>query len=253
VTGPAVPARSVSVVGTWPTIGVIITITCGAWWFLITATHSAPPLLHWHHQPLTVLGFTSTWVMWVVMMTAMMLPSVLPWLVAFHAANGQRGPRNAASRSALFGLGYLTTWSVFSLLAALVQIVVIQHGVLNDVSEPLAGAMSGALLIGAGVYQVNPRRTACLRRCRSPMSFFLTSWRGGRTGALTMGLLHGRNCVACCWALMLVSFALGVMNLLWMGTLTLVICIERWTPRGITLGRVFGVGLISWGIWLLGT
>jgi predicted metal-binding membrane protein len=114
----------------------------------------------------------------------------------------------------------------------------------------LPAPLGGALLAGAGLFQLTSLKNACLERCRNPLSFFLTHWNEGRWGGVVMGLRHGADCLGCCWALMATAFALGVMNLLWMAVLTLVALVEKLAPRGALLGRAFGVVLIAWGAFV---
>ena len=107
------------------------------------------------------------------------------------------------------------------------------------------------MLLLAGLFQVSPLKAACLRHCRSPLGFFLTRWREGPVGAYRMGLQHGAYCVGCCWALMMLSFALGVMNLLWMTALTLFLCLEKIAPGGATSSRLSGLVFMAWGLWMM--
>jgi predicted metal-binding membrane protein len=111
--------------------------------------------------------------------------------------------------------------------------------------------LGGAVLVAAGLFQFTPLKAACLAHCRTPLGFFLSSWRDGPRGAFRMGLEHGRYCVGCCWALMIVAFALGVMNLAWMAVLTLGLSIEKIAPRGPLVGRAFGALLTAWGVWMI--
>ncbi len=196
----------------------------------------------------TPVGLGVTTVMWLTMMIAMMLPTVLPWLDAYAVAVGPH-PRGYR-RIAAFAAGYMTVWTGFSLFAALVQVTLVQHGMLGGLTMRAAAPLAAALLVGAGLYELSPAKGGCLEHCRSPLGFFLLSWRGGASGALRMGLTHAGFCVGCCWALMLLSFALGTMNLLWMAVLTLVLCLEKLMPYGQQVRRSFGMLLIIWGAWL---
>ncbi len=210
------------------------------------------------------------------MMIVMMLPAVFPWLTGFAALTRTRssaedarsGPSsgpgpNSGSGSvrgswvALFALGYLTAWLAFSVGGASLQILLRSWGVLAasalGVSASLTTPLAGMVLVGAGVYQVTPAKSACLEHCRTPVSFFLSRWRNGPVGALRMGATHGAFCVGCCWALMLTGFALGVMNLAWMVVLTVVIAAEALAPQGVRISRLAGAGLVVWGLVLLTT
>ena len=155
------------------------------------------------------------------------------------AADGWRRVRSGA----LFLAGYLSVWLLFSLAAAAAQL-----GVAAAVPLGRDTAVAGFLLVGAGLYQLSPVKAACLRHCRNPLTYFLTRWRDGPRGALGMGWGHGLYCLGCCWALMALALALGVMDLLWMAVLAAVVCVENLAPGGAVAGRVAGVGLVVWGV-----
>jgi predicted metal-binding membrane protein len=115
----------------------------------------------------------------------------------------------------------------------------------------VSAAVGGGLLVAAGLFQMTPLKAACLAHCRNPLSFFLARWQDGPVGAFQMGFRHGVYCLGCCWALMALSFALGVMNLLWMAALTLIICVEKIAFGGERMSRGLGFVLMAWGIWVL--
>jgi predicted metal-binding membrane protein len=115
----------------------------------------------------------------------------------------------------------------------------------------LEATAGGTVLIGAGLFQLSPLKGACLTHCRNPLSYFLRSWRDGPVGAFRMGAAHGVFCVGCCWALMAVALALGVMNLLWMAALTGMLILEKNAPGGRQMGILFGWVLIVWGGFLV--
>jgi predicted metal-binding membrane protein len=111
-------------------------------------------------------------------------------------------------------------------------------------------AVSAGLLIAAGVFQWTPLKEACLRGCRTPVGFLVAEWRSGSRGALVMGIRHGLNCMGCCWAIMALLFVVGTMNLAWMAVLTVLCWVEKAAPRGDLIGRLGGLGLIFWGLWI---
>lgn len=207
----------------------------------------------------------ATTAMWMAMMAVMMLPVVLPWLLGFAALSRDRETGTIRSGwVALFALGYGTVWGGFSLLAATLQLGFQGWGLLGAstgsattsggtvaTAGGLATAAGGLILIAAGLYQVAPAKAACLEHCRTPLSYFLTSWRNGPRGAFRMGLSHGAFCVGCCWALMLTGFALGLMNLKWMAALTALIGIETLAPYGKRIGQLAGAAMVLWGLTLL--
>ncbi|MEA2125044.1 MAG: hypothetical protein QOI80_1826 [Solirubrobacteraceae bacterium] len=170
---------------------------------------------------------------WVVMMAAMMFPSVAP-LVAVYVGL-QRGRRRKAlpaptGATALLVVGYLVTWTT----AGLIALALYEAGaaLLGDQLAWDAGGrwVAAGVLLLAAAYEFTPLKNACLTRCRGPLSFILESWRDGRGGALLMGIEHGAWCVGCCWALMAALFALGVMSIPWMVVVALLIAIEKLLP-----------------------
>lgn len=187
--------------------------------------------------------------MWTLMMAGMMLPPVLPWIL-FYAAASRPAPGAPVSmtRTAVFASGYLTVWSAFGVAAAAAESALAGAGYLGGADSRLAVKVAaGIVLMTAGVYQFTPLKDACLRHCRSPLTYFIQKWRNGPAGAFSMGARHGFYCMGCCWALMLVSFAVGVMNLAWMAALTVMLCIEKIAPGGDKAGKLFGSGLLFWG------
>ena len=198
-----------------------------------------------------VAGLPVTITMWMIMMMVMMTPSTLPWLSGFVAISRER--ESGIIRHgwvALFGLGYLFVWAGFSLVAASLQVWLRSQALLQD-SAAVTAPLGALVLVGAGLYQLTPAKIACMRHCRTPLNYFLSHWRNGPGGSLRMGIAHGAFCVACCWALMLSGFALGVMNLAWMAVLTVIVALETLAPRGDQIGRLAGAAMVLWGLTLL--
>jgi predicted metal-binding membrane protein len=200
-------------------------------------------------------GMSVAWMlaMWVVMMAAMMVPTAAPMTVLF--ARFVRG-RDAAARAvwpaALLLLGYVLAWSLYGSVAAALQIALERLDVMSPMAMKLERpAVGGAVLVGAGLFQWTPWKRACLRRCRSPIGFIMTAWRDGSLGALRMGLHHGLYCIGCCWAMMLLLFALGAMNLAWIGALTALVLLEKLAPRGDALARMAGIAMVAGGVWMI--
>jgi predicted metal-binding membrane protein len=185
-------------------------------------------------------GVAALAAMWVAMMAAMMLPSAVP-MVRVYATVARNGARILA-----FLFGYVAIWSLYGLAAAILQAALL-HGEM----ELHGPAMKGAVLLAAGVYQWTPVKHACLQRCRSPLGFFLLHWREGLRGAFVMGLRHGGYCVGCCWLLMLVLFAGGVMNLWLIALLAGLALAEKALARGPALAWISGVLLAATGIALV--
>jgi predicted metal-binding membrane protein len=189
-----------------------------------------------------------TFLMWAVMMIGMMSATATPVLLLFSGMHGQQGERGAPFTVLLFGLGYITVWLGFSASAALAQWGLHQGALLSSSMAAASPRLAGAILIAAGAYQLTPAKGACLRQCQSPLGFLLSNWRDGASGALQMGLRHGVYCLGCCWALMCVLFAVGVMNLAWVAALTAFILVEKFGRTGALVSRVGGVVMIAFGV-----
>ena len=148
-------------------------------------------------------------------------------------------------------LGYLAVWTGFSALAAIMQWVLHAKALLSPMMVSTSPLLGGGLLIAAGIFQWTNMKNACLKSCCSPLNFVMTSWREGKWGAFRMGLKHGVFCMGCCWFLMLLLFVAGVMNIWWIGAITILVLIEKLVPRGLWLGRVAGALFAAWGLRLI--
>ena len=191
--------------------------------------------------------------MWWIMMIGMMLPSAAPMILTFAAINrGRRARGQAYTPTALFTAGYLLAWGGFSVAATLTQWALEQASLLGPMTmQTTSPLLSGLLFIAAGLYQLTPLKSACLSSCRSPFDFVVNHWRDGADGAVRMGFAHGLYCLGCCWILMALLFAVGAMNLVWVAALAAVVLIEKLFPHGDWIGRIGGLLLIAWGLWLL--
>jgi predicted metal-binding membrane protein len=217
-------------------------VTALAWLYLWHDSHSMT-----HPAP-----FALTFMMWVVMMIGMMLPSAAPTVLLY----GQMVRKNAARGSMLpaawiFVSGYVLVWAGFSLAAAFAQVALEHVALLTPMLEPASGKLTGVLLLVAGIYQWTPLKDVCLSKCRSPVHFFMTHWRPGTAGALRMGATHGLYCVGCCWMLMLLLFAVGVMNLAWIALIAGFVFVEKLLPGARIVSRLAGVLLVVLGAAVL--
>jgi predicted metal-binding membrane protein len=184
--------------------------------------------------PATDPGTLGFWVTaWVVMMAAMMFPSIAPMVLMYVRIQGgkrAKGQEAAFGATAVFVAGYLLTWST----AGLVGYTVLWAG--HELSpgflawDQAGPYVAGAVILAAAIYQLTPLKDVCLTKCRSPFDFLLTAWRPGRVGALRMGIEHGGWCVGCCWALMAALIALGVMSVGWMVFVAALIAVEKLLP-----------------------
>ena len=188
--------------------------------------------------------------MWWIMMIAMMAPSAAPALLLFTALKRQS---SVPDRAPLYGLaflaGYLASWAGFSLGAAALQWGLQPAGLISEKMMTVSsGFLSAAILIAAGLYQLTPAKAACLRHCRSPAHFLSDHRRPGLAGAFGMGAHHGAYCLGCCWALMALLFVGGIMNLWWIVGIALFVALEKLLPRGDRFAWFSGLALIGFGL-----
>jgi predicted metal-binding membrane protein len=190
--------------------------------------------------------------MWVVMMIGMMLPSATPALFLYGAVL-RKSPQaeKASTHVYTFAGGYLMIWIAFSLLATALQLLLAHWLLLSRMMEPDKRWFAGALLLVAGVFQLTPFKRTCLECCRSPIAFITQHWKPGLLGGFRMGMEQGLYCLGCCWALMLLLFVGGVMNLWWIAALTVFVLLEKLAPLGVQGGRLSGVLILALGAWTL--
>ena len=190
--------------------------------------------------------------MWAIMMVAMMLPSAAPMLLTFASvARNRRAAERPYVPVTVFAAGYLTIWTLFSILAAAGQWQLHRSALLSPAMASSSAFLAGLLLLAAGVFQFTPLKKSCLTHCRAPLEFIMTRWREGWRGAFGMGLEHGAFCTGCCWALMALLFVLGVMNILWIAALTISVALEKVLPGTKWFSTAAGIALMGWGIWLM--
>lgn len=233
-------------------------VTAIAWLYLFIARQnmdmSMDAMSDMPDMPDMVMPFAAPWVfaMWWVMMLGMMLPSAAPMILTFAALQRRKRERDQPYvPTAMFVAGYLVVWGVFSLAATAAQWALQQGALLSPMlalTSPLAG---GVLFILAGIYQFTPLKNACLRQCRSPFAFVLNHWRDGSYGALRMGASHGLYCLGCCWVLMALLFAVGVMNLIGVAAIAALVFVEKLLRGGVWVGRAGGGAMAVFGVWLM--
>lgn len=209
--------------------------------------HASMPAAAW---PWTAAHAVLMAVMWMTMMAAMMLPGAAPVILLYDKI-ARRDSSTTSVATGLFSFGYVAVWTCFSLLAVLGQFLLEWAWLLSPSMEATSTALSGTLLIAAGSYQFSPLKRSCLRHCRSPLDFLLSHWRSGKRGAFEMGVRHGVYCVGCCWGLMLLLFAGGVMNPAWIVGLAVYIFVEKLVPGGQRLRVATGMLLVGAGAFSL--
>lgn len=193
-----------------------------------------------------------TFLMWAVMMVGMMLPSAAPTILLYGALVRKNGAIGTVLPGVwIFAGAYLLVWTGFSIAATLLQALLENASLLTPAMTIASTGLSALVLIAAGVYQLTPLKQACLGKCRNPLEFFITRWRAGPAGAFRMGLEHGAYCVGCCWALMLLLFVAGVMNLLWVALIAAFVFVEKALPAARVVSIATSVVLTSSGLVLL--
>jgi predicted metal-binding membrane protein len=234
--------RAVAIVGLAVLAGL-------AWLYLVRLDRGMADMSMAQMAPWTAADIALAVLMWAVMMVAMMLPAAAPMILVFIAINRRRraAPGAPYVDTGIFVLGYLAVWSAFSVGAAVVQWALHEAALLSPEMLTVAPSVGGALLVGAGLYQLTPLKYACLSRCQSPLGFVLREWREGTRGALVMGLRHGLFCLGCCWVLMALLFVGGVMNLVWVAAIAALALFEKVLPAGRVVSWAAGMTLIVWG------
>jgi len=200
----------------------------------------------------TVTDASLVFAMWTAMTLAMMVPTAAPMITAY-AEIGQTARRKGITivPTAVLIAGYLAAWLVFCAVATLAQWGLSQASLMTPGLVLASTALAGGLLILAGLYQFSSFKVMCLTKCRTPLPFFMANWSDRVTGVFRMGAYQGVVCVMCCWALMLVMFAVGLMNVIWMAVLAVIMAMEKILPNPKLLVRSTGAALILAGTALI--
>jgi predicted metal-binding membrane protein len=222
-------------------VTLLVALAGAGWWW------TADRMRGMDGGPWTGMGAAGWFLgIWVVMMAAMMFPSVAPTIALYSRMTRERSPTSPL----LFAAGYLVTWASAGVVAFAIGMAARATG--DGLAWDHAGrALAGATLIAAAVYQLTPVKDVCLRKCRSPLGLLLGSWRDGRSGAFRMGAKNGAWCVGCCWALMASLFALGVMSVIWMAFVAGVVAVEKTIPWRPVATYGTAVVLVTLGVLML--
>jgi len=194
--------------------------------------------------------------MWLVMMIGMMTPSVAPMVLLYVAVGRSSfGEGQAFAPAGAFVAGYLLAWTVFAAAATLLQWVLESRALIAPMMAGSSRGLAGAVLVAAGVYQWLPVKQSCLAQCRAPLSFVQRhgGFQRGAWGSLRLGVLHGGYCIGCCWMLMILLLAFGVMNFYWIAGLMIFVLIEKVIPHAGTVSLVAGLAAIAAGIAVMGS
>jgi predicted metal-binding membrane protein len=244
-------------------VGCVVTLTALGWLLLgLMAAHIAAPLDWWPRAIMTLCqstfgrvapddmagGLSAVGLMWIAMVLAMMLPSAAPMIMTYAEIADTAGRKGERIVSPLvIAAGYTLVWLGFAVMAAIMQLALARAALFDPGLEKVGTLLSGALFIGAGLYQFSALKHACLRQCRAPFPFFFSHWQTTGRGVFWLGVQQGLFCLGCCWAMMALMFAVGVMNVVWMAFLAVVMTLEKITNSNrLTAGT--GAVLITVGV-----
>ncbi|MGB6175480.1 MAG: DUF2182 domain-containing protein [Methylocella sp.] len=204
--------------------------------------------------PWQAIEFVYVFAMWAVMTVGMMTPTAAPMILIYARVGRQASARGKPfAATGWFAAGYLLTWAGFALVATAAQWALERAALLDPKMASASQAFGGIVLIAAGAYQWTPLKDTCLAHCQSPLLFIQREGGFHRdpSGSLLLGLRHGAYCVGCCWALMALLFVGGVMNVLWIATISAFVLVEKIVPLGRLISRIAGAGFVAAGTWLL--
>jgi predicted metal-binding membrane protein len=203
------------------------------------------------YVPWSAADFALNLAIWWAMMPGMMLPSAAPMILTFATINRRKRERGQPFVSAIvFTSGYLIAWGAFGIFATAVDWGLERVALISPMTGRLIPILGAVIVAATGLYQLTPLKSVCLTHCRSPFDFVLNHWRDGRTGSVRMGLEHGLYCLGCCWFLMTLLFAAGIMSLLWMAVITVFVLVEKLFPSGDWIARVSGIAMLGFAIYL---
>ena len=232
-------------------------VTVLAWAWLISASMArdgdmdamAMPVAPW-----SVAYLLPAFAMWAIMMVAMMMPSAAPMILLHARIDRADSARSRLLHIFLFIAAYLIVWTAFSVAAVEAQALLIASGLVSAAALSIGDrAIAAMVLVVAAIYELTAAKRLCLEKCQSPLLFVLRFWRPGAAGAFRLGIAHGLFCVGCCWALMLLLFVGGVMNLAWIAFLGIVVFGEKVAPAGWQMQRWIAAFLILGAVVFLWT
>jgi predicted metal-binding membrane protein len=241
----------------WLAIGLLVSLGALAWAYTL---HQAQVMAEmedamWRDMNMSMNAMQPSWtaidalvvfVMWAVMMAAMMMPGSGPMVTAFATINRRRRERRAPYVPTMtFIVGYLVIWAGFALVATALQWALQMTGLMTTMMQSASYFFSAALFLAAGLYQFSPLKERCVAYCRSTDGFILSEWRDGGLGAMIMGLRHGLFCTLCCAPLMMLLFAVAVMDLRWVVGLALLVSAEKLLPYPSVWRVGIGLALIT--------
>jgi predicted metal-binding membrane protein len=228
-------------------LGLLLALAAGAWAVLLWQSADADMDMT---MASSTMGLRAPLFLtiWVTMMVAMMFPAAAPMILTFHKVQAGKRERDEAFVSTwVFVAAYILVWTLAGVAAYAGALAAEAVAVRAALSSTTAARIGGTVIILAGIYQLTPLKEVCLSKCRTPITFIMTSWRDGAVGALRMGLLHGAYCLGCCWLLFVILFPLGIMNIAAMAVITLIVFAEKTLPWGRLAPRATAAALVAYG------
>jgi predicted metal-binding membrane protein len=240
----------------WVVVGALLSLTVLAlgYTYWLGTGFDMSAMMSPHFIPWSATHFAFMFAMWLVMMVGMMTPSVAPMVLLYVAvgrSSAGKGP--AFAPASAFVAGYLLAWGAFSAAATLLQWWLESLALITPMMAGMSRRLAGTVLIVAGIYQWLPVKQSCLSQCRSPMSFVQRhgGFQASARGSVRLGALHGWYCIGCCWVLMALLFAFGVMNFLWIAGLMIFVLVEKVVPRAAAVSRIAGVVAVGMGTFFI--
>ena len=240
----------------WVVIGALLSLTVLAlgYTYWLGTGFDMSAMMSPHFIPWSAAHFAFMFAMWLVMMIGMMTASVAPMVLLYVAVGRSsvgKGP--AFAPASAFVAGYLLSWGLFSAAATVLQWWLESRALITPMMAGTSRAVAGVMLVAAGIYQWLPVKQKCLSQCRSPMSFVQRhgGFQASARGSVRLGALHGWYCIGCCWVVMALLFAFGVMNFLWIAALMIFVLIEKIVPKADVVSRVAGLVAIAAGALML--
>ena len=246
-------------------VSALTAIVFLSWWYLVqlnSQMNTMPAMnsiqgmsgMNAGLHPWTPTDFLMMFIMWAVMMVAMMVPSAMRMVMIYsHVVAKEQTQDSLVTPTLAFAFGYIVVWSLFSLIATFLQWGLESAALLSPMMVTTSSSLGAGLLITAGIYQLTPLKDTCLKHCQSPAMFIASHYQKGITGAFKNGLTHGIYCLGCCWLIMCLLFVGGVMNLIWILAISLFVLAEKLLPARLVTHRITSYAMILAGfIYLLG-
>lgn len=234
-------------------VSSLVILVALAWAYLVVLDFNMRMIPRGMH-PWVPIDFVMMFLMWAVMMIAMMVPSATRAVLIYAGISARaRSQGRYVAPVFLFVSGYIVVWTLFSLLATVLQWGLEMAAILSPMMVLTSSSLGAVLLITAGIYQLTPFKNACLKNCQSPAIFLANHHKKGLLGAFQMGVNHGLYCLGCCWMLMGLLFLGGVMNLIWIFAISLFVLLEKMLPAQVYSAQLTGLGMMSFGFYFLVT